>query len=24
MGNVAGDVLQIMSPRTADNDGIIQ
>ena len=24
MGNVAGDVLQVMCPRTADNNGVIQ
>jgi hypothetical protein len=24
MGNVAGDVLQVMGPRTADNNGFIQ
>jgi hypothetical protein len=24
MGNIAGDVLQVMSPRAADDDGVIQ
>jgi hypothetical protein len=24
MGNVAGNILQIMSPRTADDDGVVQ
>jgi hypothetical protein len=24
MGNIAGNVLQIMGPRAADNDGIVQ
>jgi hypothetical protein len=24
VGNLAGDVLQIMSPRAADDDGIVQ
>ena len=24
MGNLAGDILQIVSPRTADDDGVIQ